>query len=598
MSEERIERQLAAILAADVAGYSRLMGEDEEGTLAALKEIRRELGSPKIAEYRGRIVKTTGDGFLVEFPSVVDAVRCAVEVQRVMAERNVEVPANKRIELRIGIHQGDIVVEDGDIFGDGVNIAARLEGLADPGGICVSARVQEDAAGKLDLVFRDLGEQQLKNITRLVRVYQVRDRRSPTEEPLLTSSQPLPRPDKPSIAVLPFSNLSGDPEQEYFTDAMVEDITANLSRSSGLFVIARGTAFTYKGQPVDAKQVGRELGVRYVLEGSVRKLGPHIRVNAQLIDTENATHLWADRFDHDAEDRFAVQDEIARRISIALSVELWIAEADRPTEHPDAMDYAVRGRAVIFGGPTSRERWTQGIALFEHALALDPRSALFQGYLASTLAHRVIENMTDTTAADLVRAESLTTQALAAAPRSSGAHGAYGDVLRAKRRYAEAIPEYETAFSFNPNAVWHLHSLACCKFFIGSIEESISLEEQAIRLSPRDPFIAVWYRQIGLVHLVQSRTNEAVVWLEKARNANRVQCHIRAQLASAYALAGQMVPAASELAEARRLSSDDRYSSLARLQAVENYEGLVPKVRGLLQATYHAGLRKAGMPEE
>jgi TolB-like protein len=408
----------------------------------------------------------------------------------------------------------------------------------------------------------------------------------------------LPLPDKPSIAVLPFQNLTGDPEQEYLVDGMVEEITTDLSRINGMFVIARGTAFTYKGQPVDAKQVGRELGVRYVLEGSVRKLGPRIRVNAQLIDTKNAAHLWADRFEHDAEDRFAVQDEIARRISIALNVELWRAEADRPTEHPDAMDYAFRGRAVHHGGPTSRERLAQAIALFEHALALDPRSALFQSWVAGLLASRVTDNMTNTAAADLLRAESLATQALASAPRSSGAHAANGDVLRAKRRYAEAISEYETALSFDPNGVWHLHSLACCKFFMGSIEESISLDEQAIRLSPRDPFIGAWYRQIGLVHLVQSRTKEAVIWLEKARNANRANSYIRAQLASAYALAGQTVRAASELAEARRLSGDNRYSSLTRLRAVENYEGLVPKVTTLLEVTYIDGLRKAGIPEE
>jgi adenylate cyclase len=277
---ERVERRLAAILAADVAGYSRPMGDDEEGTLATLKAIRRELGDPKIGEYRGRIVKTTGDGLLVEFPSVVDAVRCAVEVQRAMAERNAEVPTDRRIEYRIGIHQGDIIVEDGDIFGDGVNIAARLEVSAEPGGICVSARVQEDVAGRLDLAFEDIGEQSLKNIARPVRVYRVGPRPSrPHAGETPAVHEPLPLPGKPSLAVLPFQNLSGDPEQEYFADGMVEEITTAIARLLRLFVIARNSSFTHKGKAVDVKQVARELGVRYVLRQRAqgRQPGAHHR---------------------------------------------------------------------------------------------------------------------------------------------------------------------------------------------------------------------------------------------------------------------------------------------------------------------------------
>jgi TolB-like protein len=304
----RVERRLAAILAADVAGYSRLMGEDEEGTLAALKAIRRELGDPKIAEHKGRIVKTTGDGLLVEFHSVVDAVRCAVEVQRAMAERNAGAPAEKRIEFRFGIHQGDIIVENGDIFGGGVNLAARLEGLAEPGGICVSGRVHADAAGKVDVAFDDLGEQSLKNIARPLRVYRVRLGEVPAAD---TPAPALPLPDKPSIAVLPFQNMSGDPEQEYFADGMVEEIITALSRIRWLFVIARNSTFKYKGRAVDVKQIGRELGVRYVLEGSVRKGGSRVRITAQLIDALSGAHLWADRFDGSLEDVFELQDKVA-----------------------------------------------------------------------------------------------------------------------------------------------------------------------------------------------------------------------------------------------------------------------------------------------
>jgi len=312
---ERVERKLTAILAADVAGYSRLMGADEEGTLAQLKAHRRALIDPKIAEHRGRIVKTTGDGILVEFASVVDALRCAVEVQRGMVERNAEVPQNKRIEFRVGIHQGDVIIEGGDMFGDGVNVAARLEALAEPGGICVSGRVQEDAEGKLEIAFENAGEQQLKNIARPVRVYRVRlsGAAGPSSRPA------LPLPDKPSIAMLPFQNMSGDPEQEYFADGIVEEIITALSRFQQLFVIARNSSFTYKGRAVDVKQVGRELGVRYVLEGSVRKAGNHERITGQLVDALTGAHLWADRFDGTLENIFELQDSVTASVVGAIA---------------------------------------------------------------------------------------------------------------------------------------------------------------------------------------------------------------------------------------------------------------------------------------
>src|SRR6202047_4369757 len=328
----RVERRLAAILAAEVAGYSRLMGEDEEGTLAALKAIRREVLDPKIAEHHGRIVKTTGDGLLVEFGSVVDAVRCAVAVQHAMAERNAGAPAEKRIGVGFGIHQGDIIVEDGDIFGDGVNLAARLEGLAEPGGICVSGRVRADAVGKVDVAFDDLGEQSLKNIARPMRVFAVRIGAGAK----ITSVEKLPLPltDKPSIAVLPFANMSGDPEQEYFPDGMVEEIITALSRIRWLFVIARNSTFIYKGQAVDVKQVGRELGVRYVLEGSVRKGGNRVRITAQLIDAESGSHLWADRFDGELTDVFDLQDSVANSVAGVIEPTLRTAEIRRSSERP------------------------------------------------------------------------------------------------------------------------------------------------------------------------------------------------------------------------------------------------------------------------
>jgi len=361
-------RRLAAILAADVAGYSRLIGADEGGTLDRLRALRRELLDPKIAEHRGRLVKTTGDGLLVEFGSVVDALRCAVEVQSEMTGHNTGVPPNKRIELRIGINVGDIVVEGGDIFGDGVNVAARLEGLAEPGGICVSARVQEDAAGKLDLAFEDIGEQQLKNIARPVRVFGAVIGQKPVPEPALAL------PDKPSIAVLPFANMSGDAEQEYFADGMVEEIITALSRIRWLFVIARNSSFTYKGQAVDVKQVGRELGVRYVLEGSVRKAGNRVRITGQLIDATTGAHLWADRFDGSFEDVFDLQDKVASSVAGVIEPALQAAEtacsANRPTTDLTAYDLYLRAYAMSL---SSAARFPDPLGLVEQAIARDPR---------------------------------------------------------------------------------------------------------------------------------------------------------------------------------------------------------------------------------
>jgi adenylate cyclase len=342
-------RRLAAILAADVAGYSRLIGADEGGTLKRLAAICAELTDPKIAEHHGRIVKTMGDGLLVEFASVVDALHCASEVQAAMAERNAANAADDRIEFRIGVNVGDIVVADGDIFGDGVNVAARLEGMAEPGGICVSARVQEDAAGKLDLAFEDIGEQQLKNILRPVRAYRLVTAPGPA---MTRSATDPPLPDKPSIAVLPFANMSGDPEQEYFADGMVEETITALSRIRWLFVIARSSRLTYKGQAIDEKQVGRELGVRYILEGSVRKAGGRVRITAQLIDAVTGTHLWADRFDGSLEDVFNLQDKVASSVAGVIEPALQASEIRRafrnPTSDLTAYDLYLRAYALVW----------------------------------------------------------------------------------------------------------------------------------------------------------------------------------------------------------------------------------------------------------
>ena len=348
MVTEHVERQLAAVLAADIAGYSRLMGIDEEGTLARLKAVRKALVDPAIASHRGRIVKTTGDGMLIEFASAVDAVRSAVEVQRRMAEQNANVPQNQRIEFRIGIHVGDIIFDDNDIFGDGVNIAARLEGISEPGGVCISDDAHRQIRAKVDVAFDDKGPQMLKNIAEPMRVWSVRlDGGAPSPaNPLNGSIQPLALPDKPSIAVLPFQNMSGDPEQEYFADGMVEDIITALSRFTSLFVIARNSSFTYKGRAVDIKQVGRELGVRYVLEGSVRKAAGRLRISGQLIEASTGAHLWAEKFDGALEDVFELQDAVTERVVGAIEPSVKQAEINRartkPTSNLDAYDYYLR----------------------------------------------------------------------------------------------------------------------------------------------------------------------------------------------------------------------------------------------------------------
>jgi TolB-like protein/class 3 adenylate cyclase len=386
LSTESVQRRLTAILAADVAGYSRLMGTDEEGTLARLNAHRRALVDPKIAEHHGRIVKTTGDGILAEFSSVVDALRCAVEVQRGMGQRNAGVPQDRRIEFRVGIHQGDVITEEGDIFGDGVNVAARLEGIAEPGGICVSGRVQEDTEGKLEIAFENAGERQLKNIARPVRVYRV------WLSGVGAISQPtLPLPDKPSIAVLPFQNMSRDPEQEYFADGMVEEIITALSHFKNLFVIVRNSSFTYKGRAVDVKQVGRELGVRYVLEGSVRKSANRVRITGQLIEASTGAHLWADKFDGELEDIFDLQDKVTASVVGAIAPKVEQTEIERakrkPTASLDAYDHYLRGMANLYQF-TNREAVAEALRLLQRAIEIDPTFAAAHGSAAWCYAQR------------------------------------------------------------------------------------------------------------------------------------------------------------------------------------------------------------------
>ena len=406
-----------------------------------------------------------------------------------------------------------------------------------------------------------------------------------------------------SIVVLPFTNLSNDPEQQYFADGITEDVTTDLSRIQNSFVISRNTAFTYRNKPVDTKQIGRELGVRYVLEGSVRRSSNKVRVSAQLIDAETDAHLWVDQFDSDISDLLALQNYITSRIAITLNVELSRREAASPTNNPDALDYILRGRAAYWKtGLQSRDLFAETLGLYERALGLDPWSVEAQSQVANMLAIRAGNGWTESPASDFRRAEELVEQALAASPRDYLAHYAKGSVLRFQGRCDQAIPEYERALESNRNWLNSLDFLAACNMMTGSMETAISLEQQAIRLGPRDPYIGNFYSRIGQAHLLLAQTDEAIIWFEKAAGAIPGYGVPHAYLASAYALKGETERASAELAEARRLAADGRYSSIARLKAAGTVGGPgywgVPKVRALFEATYFAGLRKAGVPEE
>jgi adenylate cyclase len=546
-------RRLAAILAADVAGYSRLIGADEGGTLERLRALRRELLDPKIAEHRGRLVKTTGDGLLVEFASVVDALRCAVEVQHEMAGHNTGVPPDNRIEFRIGINVGDIVVEDGDIFGDGVNVAARLEALAEPGGICVAARVQEDAAGKLDLVFEDIGEQQLKNIARPIRAYRVVTEARPA---MPQASPGPPLPDKPSIAVLPFANISGDPEQEYFADGMVEEIITALSRIRWLFVIARNSSFTYKGQAVDVKQVGRELGVRYVLEGSVRKAGDRVRITAQLIEAETGAHLWADRFDGSLEDVFDLQDKVAVSVAGVIEPALQAAEiarsAGRPTADLTAYDLYLRAYEVAL---SSSARIGEALRLMEQAIQRDPCYGPALAWAAFCCFRLVLVDRSEDPAADRLKGIEFARRALEVAGNDPGI---LANAALALAYFGEDIGAMmalvDRALALNPNFArgWHISGML--RNWAGQPDIAIEHVEAALRLSPRAS-IGSSLLVIGIAHFLSRRFDEAVPKLLLAIQDDPSHPMAYRALAACYASIGRLDDAREIVERLRAITS-------------------------------------------
>jgi len=548
-------RRLAAILAADVAGYSRLIGADEGGTLERLKALRRELLDPKIAEHRGRLVKTTGDGLLVEFGSVVDALRCAVEVQREMSGRNAGVPPDNRVELRIGINVGDIVVEDGDIFGDGVNVAARLEALAEPGGICVSARVQEDAAGKLDLAFDDIGEQQLKNIARPVRAYRVVTAARPAMPP--PGSDP-PLPDKPSIAVLPFANMSGDPEQEYFADGMVEEIITALSRIRWLFVIARNSTFTYKGQAVDVKQVGRELGVRYVLEGSVRKAGGHVRITGQLIDAATGVHLWADRFDGSLEDVFDLQEKVAVSVAGVIEPALQAAETARSASRPtiDLTAYDLYLRAYAMYSASHQRQMRQALTLLEEAIARDPQYGPALGFAAFCC----MQLTSDAAAPDRdATREKGIDFGRRAVELADDAPGVLADAAMALASFGEDIDAMtalvDRALAFNPSYARGWHISGFLRLWAGQTDLAIEHAGLALRLSPRAQ-ARLTSLLIGYALFFSRRFEEAVPRLRVAIEDSPVFPTPYRFLAACYAQMGLLAEARTTIARLREITPE------------------------------------------
>ena len=581
--QTRPERRLAAILAADVAGYSRLIGIDEEGTLARFKAIRTNLVDPKIAEHRGRVVKSTGDGLLAEFSSVLDAVRCATEVQAGMAEQNTGVPADLRIIWRIGINVGEIVVEDGDIFGDGVNIAARLEAVAPLGGICVSARVQEDAAGKIDVEFEDLGEQYLHNITRPVRVYQIGSG---------AASRPaLPLPDKPSIAILAFTNMSGDPEQEFFADGIAEDIITALSKSRWLFVIARNSSFTYKGKAVAVREIGRELGVRYILEGSVRKAGSRVRVTAQLVEATTGGHLWAGRYDRDLADIFSVQDEITKSVSEAIQPTLERSERERAARKPpdslDAWESYHRGMWHFANVDAAENERARGF--FRRAIELDPRFAPAEAALALTYLNEITLFQPRNRAMNISQASEHAGHAIRIDGTDATAHAAFARALWMSGRHAESLTEADLAVSLEPNSAAAHGAQGGARLWGGQPHAAIEPLQTAMRLSPFDPLSPLWLHFVARAYYWAEDYPASITAARKLLHSVPNFRQVYNTLIAALGQTGQVDEARIVMAEALERFGDD----FRRLMALPLNELL--ELRPQDREHLIAGFRKAGL---
>jgi TolB-like protein/class 3 adenylate cyclase len=596
MASEHGQRKIAAILVADVVGYGRLAGADEEGTLARLRALRSDLIDPAIAAHHGRIVKRTGDGSLIEFRSVVDAVRCAIEVQTGMIERNAGLPPERRIEFRVGVHLGDVVEEaDGDLMGDGVNIAARLEGIAKPGAICLSEQAYWQVKGRLDLSVTDLGPTQLKNIAEPIRVYSL-DVNPPTlAKPASPSAPEKLTPPRLSMVVLPFPNIGGDPEQEHFVDGVTESLTTDLSRIRGSFVIGRNTAFTYKGKAVDLKQLGRELNVRYVLEGSVRRGGNRMRVNVQLIDAGSGSHLWAERFDKPLADLFDMQDEIVARLAGALNAQLIAAEARRAEQaaNPDSMDLYFQGLAWFNKGPTP-DNVAQARSFFDRALAADPDNVdALIGSARADVREAVNFFATDRMAA-FTTAEAKLTKALSSVPDHARGHRLLGYVEILTKRALQGIAECELALELDRNLASAHAFIGMGKLNIGRAEETEAHVGEALRLSPRDTSAHAWKIFVGIAETFLGSYEQAVAWFRRAIEANRNYPLAHFGLANALAHLGHLDEARSAVKVGLAL---DPAFTISRARAAWTATSDDPTYLAQLEPLLE-GMRKAGVPEQ
>jgi len=588
-------RRLAAILAADVVGFSRLMGADETGTLERLKSLRKELVQPKVAAHGGRIVKLMGDGLLAEFPSVVEAVQSASDIQQAMAEREPEVSEDRRIRLRIGINLGDIIVEGSDIFGDGVNVAARLEGLAEPGGICISGPAFDAVDGKLALAFEDAGKQQVKNIAKPVRIYRLATggrQASLTER----RTDPLPLPDKPSIAVLPFDNMSGDPEQEYFSDGITEDIITELSRFRSLFVIARNSSFHYKGQSPKVQDVGRELGVGYVVEGSVRKAGNRVRVTAQLIETTTGNHIWAERWDRELKDIFDVQDELVRTIVSTVGGRIdAISKASatrKSVAHLRAYDFYLRAAAAEDGN--TKEDYQRARQYLERAIELDPGLAIAHHHLSLVNFIEWMAHWADDRDMVFAAALSAANTAVTIDDTDSRIHAQLGSLHHFRRSFDEAGQDFEKALRLNPNDCKAIALYGNYLAAIGKPEDAIEQFDQAIRLNPIEPSWIRWIR--GIACFTAKRYDEAIADL---RSIKRPINEVRGWLAASYAGAGRLAEARATLEEFLQIAEDDMVVFPGRrLAAWDDYWHGAMQYRDNADFEHlYDALRKAGLED-
>ncbi len=575
-----MERRLAAILAADVVGYSRLMGEDEAGTLERLKSLRRELVQPKIIERKGRIVKLMGDGLLAEFPSIVEAVLCAVDIQQDMTEREPDISDERRILLRIGVNLGDIIVEGSDIYGDGVNVAARLEALADPGGVCISGPAFDTVHGKLDAAFEDMGERQMKNIAKPVRVYRLSST-GPQDGLPTYPAETLPLPDKPSIAVLPFSNMSGDPEQEYFSDGITEDIITELSRFSSLFVIARNSSFAYKGQSVDLRQVAQELGVRYVLEGSIRRAGKRVRITAQLIDSETGNHVWAERYDRDLEDIFDLQDEITRNVVGSIAPQIELAEVERSRKLSGAgltaYELALKAQALFYDGvraadPNILER---AKAQTDAALELDPRNTHALWTKGFIFLYEHVYRWDEDPGAKLASAMEIADRLIHIDPSNAKSYIVRALAHQYHREFDAAIDDHRRAVTLNPNLALNYFMMSWSEAVAGLASEAREHAQTALRLSPRDTdiWLGEGYGALALASFIEGDLVEAMKWARLA-----IQMHGNMPVRQALMIACN--------------------AYLGDLQAAEHYaESLAASVPGFIPGVLSGDIEVCKMPE-